>query len=271
MEYYRIGEFAKQCGTTVEFLKYYDREGLISPVWRDEAGYRYYARYQMVHFAEFYTLLRMGFSSKEAKHIHDNCSLEELESSLVNHRNNLIAEISDRQSALTYLEGLLTAAIRIRQRDRWYIHYVPDTYFGIHLKNNHPEHGEPWWKSGPSLPEIWQRVEINPNPQGLEEASIQARSWGTLLSEPESGENGRYDSVIPVPGGRCFQYWHSVPAQYDEPSHRLSDKVWDLSEPLSIMKRHNLTPRGDLYQRRLFVTQEKTGKFVHIMTQIPLK
>lgn len=271
MEYYRIGEFARRCGTSVEFLKYYDREDLISPVWRDDAGYRYYADYQMVHFAEFYKLSRMGFSTKEAKHIHDGCSLKELEELLSNRRQKFEVEIAEQQTALTYLNGLLCAARHIQQHDQWYIVYLPDSVFYSRPSCNHGDPAKPWWKATPQLPEIWQHVALAPSGNGTEEPDPQTRTWGAFLSQTAPAPETTSENVFQVPQCRCFQYWHSVPADYEEPCHRLSDNVWDLSEPLSIMRQHHLTPRGDLYQRRLFVTKEQDATYVHTLTLIPLK
>lgn len=269
MEYYRIGEFARRCGTTVEFLKFYDREGLVCPVWRDDAGYRYYADYQMVHFAELYKLSRLGFSTKEAKYIHDGCTLEELAALLSQRQQALQAEISEQQFALSYLNDLLTAAEHIQQQNRWYIIPLPDAVFSAKPKHLHSALGKPWWKATPHLPEIWQRVELIHPDNGHAQLDPQTRVWGTLLTDMSQEANP--DSAMSVPKCRCFQYWHSIPAEYEEPSHRLSDNVWDLAEPLSIMFQHNLVPRGDLYQRRLFVTREHGEAFVHTMTLIPLK
>lgn len=271
MEYYRIGEFARRCGTTVEFLKYYDREGLVCPVWRDDAGYRYYADYQMVHFAELYKLSRMGFSTKEAKLIHDGCSLKDFESLLLQRQQALQAEISEQQNALTYLNGLLTAAAHIQQQDRWYIIPLPDSVFSAKPNSLDPDPGKPWWKSTPQLPEIWQRVELTQSEDGNLLPDPQTRAWGALLTDNSPLPENLGMITAPVPQCRCFQYWHSVPADYEEPCHRLSDKVWDLSEPLAIMHQHHLTPRGDLYQRRLFVTREQDATYVHTLTLIPLK
>lgn len=267
MEYFRIGEFAKRCGTTVEFLKFYDREGLISPVWKDESGYRYYADYQMVHFAELYKLSRMGFSTEEAKQVHSTCSLQELEDCLMQRRVGLAAEIADQQTALTYLDDLLTTINHLRQKDCWFIELMPDSYFCVHSIAHTQDSAKPWWKDGFELPEVWQRADwIDAGNR-----DTVTRKWGTLLYDREQAADKRFESVTLIPAGRCFLYWYSVPAEYDKNTPRLSDNVWNLKEPLSILRAHNLEPRGDFYQRRMFVTHEENGSLVHILTRIPLK
>lgn len=270
MEYYRIGEFAKRCGTTVEFLKFYDREGLISPVWRDDAGYRYYADYQMVHFAELYKLSCLGFSVKQAKHFLDSSSLEELEISLLQRREGLVGEIAKQHAALSYLDGLLSAAKNVRSQNNWYIEPMDEFYFCVQVKATSESLPDTWWKTNLDLPEIWQRVELDSAKTLPLAGEPDTCTWGTLVLSREQLERNNFQEVTPIPGSRCFTYWYSVPANYDDDG-RLSDCVWDPEKPLSIMAEHNLTPRGDLFQRRILVTHEKDGPFVHLMAIIPLK
>lgn len=40
---YRIGEFSKITGLTTQTLRYYDREKILSPSYKEENGYRYYS------------------------------------------------------------------------------------------------------------------------------------------------------------------------------------------------------------------------------------
>ncbi|MGL5072499.1 MAG: MerR family DNA-binding transcriptional regulator, partial [Aeromonas salmonicida] len=39
---YRIGELAKACGVKADTLRFYEKNGLISPGIRNESGYRLY-------------------------------------------------------------------------------------------------------------------------------------------------------------------------------------------------------------------------------------
>ncbi len=43
---YRIGELAKACGVKADTLRFYEKNGLISPGIRNESGYRLYGRGQ---------------------------------------------------------------------------------------------------------------------------------------------------------------------------------------------------------------------------------
>lgn len=65
-----IGEFSKICQVTIKTLRYYDKIGLLKPVWVDEAtGYRYYSREQLEKMLLIQRLKRYGFLLEEIQDI----------------------------------------------------------------------------------------------------------------------------------------------------------------------------------------------------------
>jgi len=67
-EIMRIGEFAKVCGISVSALRYYDEQGLLSPVYIDRfTGYRYYNEEQIYVCRRIGLLKAAGFSLSEIK------------------------------------------------------------------------------------------------------------------------------------------------------------------------------------------------------------
>ncbi|HVA64346.1 MAG TPA: MerR family transcriptional regulator [Terriglobales bacterium] len=65
----RIGELAAQAGTTVQALRYYEREGLLCPPGRNGAGYRTYtpADLEQVRFIKH--CQQLGFALKEIQQL----------------------------------------------------------------------------------------------------------------------------------------------------------------------------------------------------------
>lgn len=270
MNYFRIGEFAKFCGTSVPFLKYYDKEGLISPIYKDDNGYRYYGDYQMVHFSELYKLSRMGFSTREAKQLHCAATVAEVQESLSHRKEALTEELCEQQLALTYLDQLLSA-IRLSVRpDSWFIEPMEEAWFCSPMPAPATGNSGAWWKIAHVLPEIWHRTSWSPEEELTEAELVRHQLWGTLITDPELAHSDRFQILAPVSSSRCFVHYHSVSAQYEESSPNFSNHVWNCKASLEIMKAHNLTPRGDLYQQRLFVSHEESGPLVHILTRIPL-
>lgn len=61
---YTIGETAKICNLTTQQLRYYDKQGILSPSYRDEnTGYRYYTENQFPVLVFLYDLRRIGLSN----------------------------------------------------------------------------------------------------------------------------------------------------------------------------------------------------------------
>ena len=65
----RIGELAERTGTTVQALRYYEREGLLCPPGRSGAGYRVYtpAALEQVQFIKH--CQQLGFALKEIQQL----------------------------------------------------------------------------------------------------------------------------------------------------------------------------------------------------------
>ncbi len=64
----KIGEFARACGISISALRYYDEQGLISPVYTDRfTGYRYYSSGQIEVCNKIGRLKAAGFSLTEIK------------------------------------------------------------------------------------------------------------------------------------------------------------------------------------------------------------
>jgi DNA-binding transcriptional MerR regulator len=64
---YRIGEFAKKASVSIRTLRYYDKEGLLSPTHYSEAGYRLYTDEDLVTLQYILGLKFLGFSLQEIK------------------------------------------------------------------------------------------------------------------------------------------------------------------------------------------------------------
>ncbi len=65
----RIGELAKQTGTSVQALRFYERSGLLPKPTRTESGYRIYAAPDLRRVGLIRQAKRLGFSLDEIKRI----------------------------------------------------------------------------------------------------------------------------------------------------------------------------------------------------------
>ena len=55
---YKIGDFSKMSKVTIKALRYYEKEGLLKPVFIDQnTGYRYYETSQLVEISKIISLV----------------------------------------------------------------------------------------------------------------------------------------------------------------------------------------------------------------------
>ncbi|WP_107841323.1 MerR family transcriptional regulator [Metasolibacillus meyeri] len=65
IKYFTTGEFAKICKVNKQTLIYYDQIGLLSPIFKDDKGYRYYSIAQYDLFSVIELLKTLGMSLKD--------------------------------------------------------------------------------------------------------------------------------------------------------------------------------------------------------------
>ena len=65
---YKIGDFSSMSKTTIKTLRYYEKEGLLMPVYIEQnTGYRYYESSQLIDISKIISLRQIGLSIKEIK------------------------------------------------------------------------------------------------------------------------------------------------------------------------------------------------------------
>lgn len=75
-KYYKIGEVAKAFSLSKNTLRYYEHRGVLSPVYEDSNGYRYYDNEQIHMIGSLKKLQNMGLSVDQSKTVFSGISLE---------------------------------------------------------------------------------------------------------------------------------------------------------------------------------------------------
>lgn len=81
-KYYTSGEFAKKANITIRTIRYYDKQGILSPTFRNNSGYRFYSDEDFIKLQKILTLKYLGFSLEEIRTMTLYDSTEEIEESL---------------------------------------------------------------------------------------------------------------------------------------------------------------------------------------------
>ncbi len=116
----KIGEFSKMAKLTVGALRYYDKMGLLQPVYTDaESGYRYYAEEQLGDVLRIVELRGIGLSIREIREVLDG---EEL-APLLEHRK---IEIEREQARLAAQRDRIAALLSGEETKNVYTAVVRD-------------------------------------------------------------------------------------------------------------------------------------------------
>lgn len=87
---YKIGDFSSMSKTTIKTLRYYEKEGLLTPAYVDlYTGYRYYETSQLVELSKIISLRQIGVSIKDIKSILQGYDMEKI----LNKRKKELEEI----------------------------------------------------------------------------------------------------------------------------------------------------------------------------------
>lgn len=120
MKSFRIGEFAKRHGISVQLLKNYDQQGILRPFMRDETG-RYYLDSQSVELIEKQYLTGTGLSLQESRKLCDMGSLADWSAHLSQVPAFIENEIRERQTLLQFTHEINSLIKEIQEKAPWRI------------------------------------------------------------------------------------------------------------------------------------------------------
>ena len=101
--YLNVGEISKALGISAETIRYYVKEGIITPRQNEENGYWEYSSDDLMRLTDVLFYRSMDLTMKEIKKIMLGAPLEEIGSIIDKRRNDLIREIKAKMDALESL------------------------------------------------------------------------------------------------------------------------------------------------------------------------
>ena len=107
-KYLSIGEVSKITNVPTSKLRFYDKEGLLSPKLKKESRYRYYSSEQLILIKKIVTLRNLGFTLKEIKEFFGNEKNEEKDSSLI---KNVLVRVQEEIKKLILKEQKKTSIL----------------------------------------------------------------------------------------------------------------------------------------------------------------
>lgn len=244
MVYYRIGEYARKMGVTPDFLKYYERLGILHAETM-ENGYRYYPFDQSSKILECMRLKNYGFSVRNIEAIFSDdlgavqekmdAQIQELEEKVA-FEQRVIAEHHRFSCWLNRLDG---------KDSDWDIGWEEETLFLPHSNRrtflSDPRIYEILKEWIAEMPMVKSCMEIPADHQG--EAFCPEQSeffWGmaVLQSDAQRASLPVNEAVKRLPGRKCFRYsFNGVGASRNFPMEAAFRQMVQLG----------LTPKGNCY------------------------
>ncbi|MBU8772740.1 MerR family transcriptional regulator [Cytobacillus oceanisediminis] len=115
-KYLTTGEFAKLCKVNKQTIFYYDQIGILSPVKKNEKGYRYYSIHQLELFFVIDLLKDLGMSLKDIQQYMQNKSPESFLSIMYRKKEEIIKkrqEIEMKEKMIEAKIGLMEEASKL--------------------------------------------------------------------------------------------------------------------------------------------------------------
>ena len=131
--YMRVGEIAKRAGTNANTLRYYDKEGLLSPSAESEGGYRLYTDQDMVRLIQIQTMKELGFTLAEIKkYLVSLDTPDDMVAALTDHE----VAIEKRMEVLAeFLETLKALKAEVKQMQTMDFKKYADILVNLQMKN----------------------------------------------------------------------------------------------------------------------------------------
>jgi MerR family transcriptional regulator, thiopeptide resistance regulator len=131
--FFKTGEFAAKCGVTVRTLRFYDRQNLLKPTRRTEAGHRLYSINDMVRLQHILTLKFIGLPLNSIKETLEKNS-ENFNLLLRKQRKTIEAKIERMQLAV---KAIKQAENTFGSLDNLNMENIVKVIKAVQIKNSH--------------------------------------------------------------------------------------------------------------------------------------
>ena len=122
---YKIGEFSVLSKSTIKTLRYYEKEGLITPSFVDANGYRYYETDKLLELTKIKSLRQVGFSIDEIKKVKRGDKLRDLLLAKKKELENIQLENNFKISKIKYIlgENIMKYEVAMKELPNYVVYY----------------------------------------------------------------------------------------------------------------------------------------------------
>lgn len=249
MKQYRIGEFAKQMGVSIDFIRYYEEAGLIRSTQDPANHYHYYdfSQSKLIHLIQYFRTF--GYSAQEIVLLLRQADAEQAAElfaakARAHRQQALISAYSANQ-----LE-FIANAVRSEPNGAWYIVRLPAVYFLPHTNGEDyiqdprtRETLKAWNQAAPFVYGVDRCIMKN-------DAHLIQHGRAILAEDARQQAIPLQPPVVYLPAVRCLEYYLDVAhsGSFDESP---SLTIQAFKPALAIIEEKHFTIAGDMFIRFL--------------------
>ena len=271
---YKVGEFAKNMGVSIGFLKHHEKNGLLKPR-ISSSGYRYYSCRQAMQVFQCVRLQSMGFTSREIENILYHSSEKDIAKLYAGKKKELQENIARDQQILRYINAVEQYGIGTSWDGSWTIVNAPPFLYVESITNEEFSAGEEGcetireWNRFFPMVSTCTRVKW----EGKEEGAVRILEVGRglmiderlakALQVPQNAAVRRVD-----PGKVLHYHLERMVSCLESGEEAPVDSF--LKEPLELCRRHVFTPSGDIFMIQQFASTAQDRNFVSQMIVVSI-
>ncbi len=251
-EKYKIGKISELMGVTPEALRYYEREGVISPEKSSASGYRQYSAWDVHILIRTRTYRRYGFTLEETVHALDQSSLSEANELLRQKETQLEETIKEQRRLLKQLKhdrATLRDALvnigKLRVEKCPAMHFI-DTQRSYNIMDDRVDLYRAWI----------DRVPFTASGGIFEVLKGRDLRYGLMIEDRNlKGLDPSFmTNTFPIPSQKCLTTFFESGSE-EELCVDMFSTVFDF------MQRRGLTLTGDPFAKAVFMTKDERGAY----------
>ena len=127
---YRIKDVAALLGMTTEGVRFFERQGVVTPQRNAGNNYRFYDRVQVIDLEQIQKYQKLGFTLKESENLLKSSKRDEISNALTAQKKKLIEEQKDLQRKILATDEMIKSIEYLKKSDlRTETVEIPDLSF----------------------------------------------------------------------------------------------------------------------------------------------
>lgn len=267
---YRIGQFAKMMGVSLDFIRFYEEKGLIRSTVDPNNNYHYYDISQSDDISRIQLYRKLGFNVKEIKALLHNANKEQMIQMLSSRSDAFSDNLKTTTYSIQYLEYLKSALST--ENGTWYITNKPAIWFLPHTLNDNyledPETVSAYKIWNEQIPLIYRLDRWSLEENGRLKSINHGRAIEKTIAE--AFDLHPDPPFLFYPEKRCIEYYmeneHTRDANAPPPIG-----LRDIQPALNVAKEKQFDIDGDIFFRPIAFYKEGNRQFSKSIIYIPIK